>query len=385
VHVHTRLQLRTRERNGTLGLVTASVRRAPRFKIRLWVQVTGIDPTPVLRDGDISASGLYFALDHHIGDVGSVQRLVLRAEDDNAGVVVLARLVRVSSVEDLWKGRLITGAAFQFAFAEESLPGGTSTSCAPLSEAKSIQRLLRKVVESSTQEDGVEITAVRGTVTSGEEQTAVRDVSLRSMALETDYSLSEGETIRVEMPAHGLHDRVAFDGLVVASEPMAVADKTRFRVVVRFGQKPANDALPAGQGESIDDAFNALLEVLTDAEHTRPTQHLAGQLSRISLSSVLTLCQIERVTGILRLEHGTSVILAYLRDGELVDATIEGRDVPPRVALREVLGWQDGTFAVAFEPVEREDRVGVSTTSLLLDLAREADEELYETRRAEGT
>ena len=39
--------------------MTSSVRRAPRFKIRLWVQVTGIDPAPVLREGDISASGLY--------------------------------------------------------------------------------------------------------------------------------------------------------------------------------------------------------------------------------------------------------------------------------------------------------------------------------------
>ena len=375
---------RERARNVRLGLVSASVRRAPRFKIRLWVQVTGIDPKPVLREGDISASGLYFALDHHIGDVGSMQRLVLRAEDDNAAVVVLARLVRVSSVEDLWKGRIITGAAFHFAFAEESMQGAPGTSCAPFSEAKSIQRLLRKVVESSTQDEGVEVTAVRAARPGGEEQTAVRDVSLRTMALETDFSLSEGETIRVEMPAHGPHDRLAFDGHVVASEPVATADKTRFRVVVRFGQKPENDAKPGAEGESIDDAFNALLEVLTD-EQARPAQHLAGQLSRISLPSVLTLCQIERVTGVLRLEHGTSVILAYLREGELVDATVEGRDVPPRVALGEVLSWQEGTFAVAFEPVDREDRVGVPTTSLLLDLAREADEARYETRRAEGT
>jgi hypothetical protein len=367
-----------------MDIVTSSVRREPRFKIRLWVQVTGIDPEPVLREGDISASGLYFALDHHIGEIGSMQRLVLREEDDTLGVVLLARLVRVSSVEDLWKGRVITGAAFQFAFAEEVVQGEARTSCAPLSQAKSIQRLLRKVVEKSSREDGVEVTAVRAKVVSGsEENTAVRDVSLRTMALETDYSLSEGETIRVEMPAHGFQDRVAFDGHVVASEPLAVDDKTRFRVIVRFGNKPANDAELGALGESLDDAFNALFDVLT-SEESRPTQHLSGQLSRISLPSVLTLCQIERVTGVLRLEHGTSVILAFLRDGELVDVTIEGRDLPPRAALGEVLSWQDGTFAVAFEPVEREDKLAMSTTSLLLDLTREMDEQRYEQRRAQG-
>jgi hypothetical protein len=375
--------------SGTLALVSLSVRRAPRFEVALWVQVTGIDDEPVLRRGDLSASGLFLQLDYHVGDVGSIQRLVLREQDDTLGLVVLARLVRVASIEDLWKGRLITGAAFQFLFAEEPELDGKQLSGAPLAEAKSIQRLLRKVVEPNSPDAGVELTSWRGPANgSGEPQTGTREVNLRSMALETDYSLREGETIRVEMPAHGLHDRVSFDGHVVDCEPLPGAnDSMRFRVVVRFGNTPANDIIPEASGENMDEAFDALLEVLTSGSSSsaQPAKHLAGNLSRISLGSVLTLCQIERVTGVLRLLHGTSVILAFLRAGDVVDATIEGREVPPRVALREVLGWRDGTFEVVFEPVEREDRVAMSTTALLLDLAREEDELQFQPRRAEGT
>jgi hypothetical protein len=151
---------------------------------------------------------------------------------------------------------------------------------------------------------------------------------------------------------------------------------------VAFRAIQDSDAPPRSvsvSGESMDDAFASFMDALSSlappdmASHAH-VRHLAGELSRISLLSLLTLCQMERVTGLILLTNGTSRTRAYLHEGELVDAAIDGRDVSPRSALQEVVGWREGHFEVVEDAVRRENRFGVSTTILLIDLAREFDE-----------
>jgi hypothetical protein len=45
-----------------------------------------------------------------------------------------------------------------------------------------------------------------------------------------------------------------------------------------------------------------------------------------------------------------------------------------REALRGITSWREGAFDFTYQDIDRPDRIGRSTTALLLDLAREEDE-----------
>jgi hypothetical protein len=238
-------------------------------------------------------------------------------------------------------------------------------------------------VERDARQQGLAVQHWRGTLRTraGEQLAAVSAVNLRGMAIETDYAVATGETIRVEMPGVGQRKRLSFDGTVLECSELGLSPTgaPRYRVTVTFGDLPEADAPSPVAGESMDDAFASLLRAFTSfapppEEAPSGARHLAGELSRISLVSVLTLCQIERVSGLLLLTSGTSRVRAYLHEGELVDASIEGRDVSARSALSEVITWKDGHFEVLSDNTPRPDRLGVPTTMLLIDLARELDE-----------
>lgn len=364
-------------------MTESEVRKAPRFRITLHVQITGVDAAPVLRAGDISSSGLFLELDRDVGKIGSMQRMSLSADDGSHEVVLLARVVRIASVEDFWKGRTVAGVALQFMFVEEPDVDPRRNTARPASESQHLHALLKYLVQRDAERHGVELQAWRGTARTaqGEHAVELQEMSPRGMAIETDYPVEVGGVIRLEMPASGTApSRAPFSGEVMACAPVRAkpGQRERYRVLVRFPQADAVGRGRATSGESIDGAFEALLNAVTSLapppESALRTHHLAGELSRISLPSVLTLCQIERVTGVLSLKHGTSTIRAYVRQGDLVDAVVEGRDVNPRAALKEVIAWRDGSFEMTFEPVLRDNRMGMSTSALLIDLARELDE-----------
>jgi hypothetical protein len=101
------------------------------------------------------------------------------------------------------------------------------------------------------------------------------------------------------------------------------------------------------------------------------TPELSGDLGSLSLPTVLVLLSMEQLSGVLRLT-GDEDVRVYLRQGHVVD--VEGAGASPREALARALEWSGGAFSFARREVNREDRVRASTTALLLDLAREQDE-----------
>jgi hypothetical protein len=362
------------------------VRKSPRFRATLRVHITGVDDRSVLRAGDISSTGLFLEIDHDVGAIGSMQRVQLSAEDGSCPVIVLARVVRIASVEDFWKGRTVAGVALQFMFVEEpsvdAADAGSNTA-RPANESATLQGLLKYLVKRDAAKHGLEVQSWRGTVSSqqGEQPAELHQVSPRGMAIETDYPVDIGTVIRVEMPTPADASPSSFSGQVTGCEPVRakLGRAERYRVVVRFESEDSSPLSERPAGESMDAAFEALLHAVTSLapppHSALRVRHLAGELSRISLISVITLCQIERVTGSLLLRNGTSSIRAFLQEGELVDAVVAGREVDPRAALKEVIGWRDGSFEVAFEPCEGPNRIGLPTSALLLDLVREMDEE----------
>jgi DNA-binding response OmpR family regulator len=116
--------------------------------------------------------------------------------------------------------------------------------------------------------------------------------------------------------------------------------------------------------------------MLFDARSQIMGAGLKGDLSQIGLSSLLVLIELERKTGLLTVHNDDGQAGQILvRDGRVVHARIANREQPVDAeAVYLLLTWSVGEFELAACVVEGPDRVGVSTTTLLLEGARQLDE-----------
>jgi CheY-like chemotaxis protein len=120
---------------------------------------------------------------------------------------------------------------------------------------------------------------------------------------------------------------------------------------------------------------------------------LAGDLREIGLPMLLTMLEMEQKSGILELTHDQEGLAEmYLRRGRVVHATLDytpdgasdgasdGEDdelswgVEDAECVYYLLKWTEGRFEFKPGDVAMEDRVGASTTQLLMEGARRLDE-----------
>jgi CheY-like chemotaxis protein len=102
---------------------------------------------------------------------------------------------------------------------------------------------------------------------------------------------------------------------------------------------------------------------------------LRGDIEHVPLASVLSLLELEKKTGILRV-MSSGVARLHIANGRMVRADIEGDSGgrPSRAVLDEVLDWTTGQFEFTACEVTCEDEIRKSLTSLLLDHACANDE-----------
>ena len=102
---------------------------------------------------------------------------------------------------------------------------------------------------------------------------------------------------------------------------------------------------------------------------------LSGALAEISVSTVLAIFEMERRSGLVRLRAGQRLGLIGVRGGQVVRAAVGG-GVPLKGpdALYALLDWRDGSFEYRPGLVRGADEMGLSTSHLLLEAARRADE-----------
>jgi uncharacterized protein (TIGR02266 family) len=102
---------------------------------------------------------------------------------------------------------------------------------------------------------------------------------------------------------------------------------------------------------------------------------LRGDLTQVSLPSVLSFLELERKTGEL-LVVGPETAQLFLREGRLVRVEVGEApgDAGAIEALYDVLGWTEGQFEFAAREVPGEDLVQTTVTALLLEHARLRDE-----------
>jgi DNA-binding response OmpR family regulator len=102
-----------------------------------------------------------------------------------------------------------------------------------------------------------------------------------------------------------------------------------------------------------------------------------GTLDQLGLSSLLTVLELERKSGVLVLARpdGGETGRLFLRDGRVVRARIDGRLSPKNEeAIYYLLQWGEGRFDFSALEVDMDDEVRSTTTHLLMEGARLLDE-----------
>jgi DNA-binding response OmpR family regulator len=117
-------------------------------------------------------------------------------------------------------------------------------------------------------------------------------------------------------------------------------------------------------------------QITSDAPASHRGSALQGDLAHVSVSSVLTLLEIERRTGRLKVagEHARRGEIE-LADGKFVTAKLDGAQGKPTEILRELLRWKVGSFAFKPDPSQPAPAPGrQSLTGLILEATRLEDE-----------
>ena len=367
-------------------------RRGARVATRFLVAVEGLEVAPVLRKGDISATGVYFEIDKDIGGVGTVQSLHLTSLDGSRSVRVMAHVVRTVKLAAI-AGRSVSGAAFEF------MPESDEA-------AARVHDFVRRVLTIRKQQGGDAPTiaprlGARVGDSNSEHDATVQSLSVRSMVLETSWAIQPGEHLRVDIVAPGMTRRLRLDGLAVRVVPkqgapsrydIEVAVQQETRRPIRADSSMAMEALdqkkieeltqpgvppPAGDDEVtrvLDDLLAALILPPEDEQPRNRRTHLSGELSRIPLPTLCSLFEMERLTGKLVVRKGAVETRVYFVGGRIVDLEPLARGETRRGRVAKLLAAEEGTFEFAVEKVDRADRLHLTTTELMLDLAREADE-----------
>jgi uncharacterized protein (TIGR02266 family) len=111
-------------------------------------------------------------------------------------------------------------------------------------------------------------------------------------------------------------------------------------------------------------------------QRSRERHTLRGDLSQVTLASVLSFLALEQKTGILFLVGQEGAARIYLRGGVPVRVEI-GDNAAKRIddpELLAVLGWTRGQFEFANAEVSFADELGTTVNELLLEHARRSDE-----------
>jgi hypothetical protein len=371
-------------------------RRGARVEASFLVAIDGIDAEPVPRSGDISATGIYFEVDQPVGEVGSVQWLRVASADRRHKIHLMAHVIRSVTLDDLDGGRSI-GVAFEFMPESEEA-------------AKAVENFVQYVLVLADDTGDAALEPRLDAMSSAAVGTAVvRQLSVRTMTIEANWTVAPGDHIRVDIAAPGMSRRVRLEGSAKRIAPIDRGHRgPPYAIEIEFESEidrpprrassmtfaavrpemmppqvpekvapPPKDGAPPPDDEisrALDDLFSALIHP-PKAESVRPRrEHLSGLLSRIRLPTLCALLDMERLSGHLVLQKGDERVVIYVSEGRLIDVEGMGDSLLPRAKIAKAFNWDEGSFVFDVQPVDRPDRIGVGTTALLLDIAREEDE-----------
>jgi CheY-like chemotaxis protein len=99
----------------------------------------------------------------------------------------------------------------------------------------------------------------------------------------------------------------------------------------------------------------------------------AGKLSDMGVVDLVQTLEMGKKSGALHVKNEKGLeAVCYFREGRILDCEL-GK-LAGENAFYRLLNWQDGEFAIEFKPIEREERIPVSTQGLLMEGMRRIDE-----------
>jgi hypothetical protein len=102
---------------------------------------------------------------------------------------------------------------------------------------------------------------------------------------------------------------------------------------------------------------------------------LQGRLDQLGLSTLLTVLEMERWSGVLLVHRNGEVGRLWLSRGNVIRARTEGSAcLSGKIAAFDLLAWGAGRFELTREEVEVADEIDTPTTHLLMEAARRMDE-----------
>jgi hypothetical protein len=363
------------------------VRRSARVTTEFFVAIQGLESEPVLREGNISMSGIYFVTEVDVGEVGMLSWLSVTTVDRTRTLQVMAHVVRQVRVADV-DGKVAAGAAFEFVPESEAA-------------AATVKDFVRYVL--SMRREGVEpqVAPRLGAHVNADgdlKEASIRQLSVRSMVLETNWMVTPGDIVFVDVHAPGMANRIRLQGRTIRITPTGGEEPpTRYTIELEIAQEterplgsmappPPGSGSPAsvplalhGMGDeevsrTVDELLSALIMPPTTSAARPRRTHLSGLISRIPLPTLCALFDMERMTGKLVVRRGEETTSIYVREGQLLDVEPLASYATPRARLDSLLALKEGSFEFNVQPIDRENRVGIGTTALLLELARATDE-----------
>lgn len=336
----------------------AERRRAARFDARLWVGIPEADGEPELESCNISASGMLLRTRRDAGTPGEVRMLRLVTADMSGSIEIMAHVIRVIAYEDVELGRVIEATTFEF------LAQGDKNRA-------EIEDFLRQVVEaefSATTRASVDYHfPVRGPDQEDGARAATASVlGVSRMVIDTTCAVEAGTRVLVDIEVPDTGRSVRLAGRAGGSRHiMDAAEDQRYCVEVSFDE--------GGDDSAVVNSIVA--EAAAPAKRTpRKASQLAGHLSEVGLPSLLGFFELERASGVLRLERESKKADLFVREGNILDVESQPPGSSPIDVLAALLEWPDGTFEFSFEVVDRADAIVQSTSSLLMECAQKSDE-----------
>jgi len=204
----------------------------------------------------------------------------------------------------------------------------------------------------------------------------VTSVWLNGMLIETDWPVTEGEKLNVEIEAPASKKKMSLVGQARTTRRLKHGESGRYQVEVRFVAPETTAAQTSA--DTISKAVDQLLSetaVWASGIPVRSHEHLKGNLAQIRIPSLLAFIELERMSGVIRLKQDSQCAKLYVSEGRVIDA-VAGEDwsVNPLELLTSLMRWNRGVFEFRLQEVDRKDRIEMSTSALLIELARREDE-----------
>lgn len=106
-----------------------------------------------------------------------------------------------------------------------------------------------------------------------------------------------------------------------------------------------------------------------------PGAAFTGDIAQLSLATVLTLLELERRSGHLKLRSGAGKIaFLELQHGTLSGATLDDQPAEPTPVLREALRWKEGSFTFRNAEISTQGGPREAIGGLLIEAMRLEDE-----------